>query len=185
MKNYKVLKNKKFSYGDYNLVPLRDRDKFVIMKWRNEQIDFLRQGKILTEKDQLNYFKKTISKLYNQTFPNQLLFSLIKENICIGYGGLVHINWNDKNAEISFIMDTELEKKYFKEIWAVFLKMLDLIAFNELYFNKIYTYAYDLRPLLYDVLEDSGYIKEAVLKNHFEFKSDLKDIVIHSKFNKS
>ena len=184
MKSYKVLKNQEFSFRDYKLIPLRESDKFLIMKWRNEQIDFLRQDKILTEKDQSNYFKKTISKLYNKTFPDQLLFSLLKKNICIGYGGLVHINWIDKNAEISFIMDTNLEKKKFKELWSFFLKILKIIAFKELFFNKIYTYAYDLRPHLYEVLENCGYTKEAVLKKHIEFKSDYKDIVIHSKFNK-
>ena len=50
------------------------------MSWRNEQIDYLRQDKILTKNDQLNYFKNTISKLYNQTFPDQLL-SLLKKNV--------------------------------------------------------------------------------------------------------
>lgn len=183
MKSYKVLKNQEFSFGDFKLVPIREIDKFLIMSWRNEQIDYLRQDKILTKNDQLNYFKNIISKLYNQTFPDQLLFSLLKKNICIGYGGLVHINWIDKNAEISFIMDTKLEKNHFTELWTVFLNILNQIAFKELCFNKIYTYAFDLRPNLYDILENCGYTKEAVLKNHIKYKSVFKDIVIHSKFN--
>ena len=77
MNGYKVLKNQEFSFADYKLVPLREKDKFLIMKWRNDQIDFLRQDKILTKRDQSYYFKNTISKLYNHSSPNQLLFSLI------------------------------------------------------------------------------------------------------------
>jgi hypothetical protein len=34
-----------------------------------------------------------------------LLFSFLKNGECIGYGGLVHINWIDQNAEISFMID--------------------------------------------------------------------------------
>jgi hypothetical protein len=49
-------------------------------------------------------------KLFQLQKPNQILFSFLEENKCIGYGGLVHINWNDINGEISFIIDTKLEK---------------------------------------------------------------------------
>ena len=100
MNFYKVLNNQKFSIDNYSIVPIRYGDRLSILKWRNEQLYHLRQDKILTESDQDNYFINIVNKLFDQDRPNQLLFSFMKDNICIGYGGLVHINWIDKNAEL-------------------------------------------------------------------------------------
>ena len=71
----------------------------------------LRQQNKLRIEDQNNYFENVVMKLFNLKNPDQILFSYISENKCIGYGGLVHINWNKKYAEISFIMKTKLERK--------------------------------------------------------------------------
>ena len=81
------------------------------MNWRNEQIDYLRQTNHLTKQDQDNYFNKIIFKQFNHQKPSQILFSFYNKNKLIGYGGLVHINWAHKNAEISFLLKTELNKK--------------------------------------------------------------------------
>tara|TARA_B110000908_G_C10158084_1_gene404629 strand:- start:415 stop:867 length:453 start_codon:yes stop_codon:yes gene_type:complete len=149
------------------------------MKWRNEQIYHLRQDKILTLEDQNNYFSNVISELFDQDNPKQILFSFLKNDICIGYGGLVNINWIDKNAEISFIMNTKFEHLFFYDYWYIYLKLIEDMGFKELNFNKLYTYAYDLRPKLYFVLEDSGYSKEK------EINDGPIKIVIHSKLNKN
>ncbi|WP_041241035.1 GNAT family N-acetyltransferase [Croceibacter atlanticus] len=178
---YKALKIKSLSELEYSIVPIRYKDRFKIMQWRNEQLFHLRQVKPLTEKDQENYFRNVVAKLFEQEKPNQLLFSYLKNNECIGYGGLVHINWFDKNAEISFIMKTELEKNEFKKNWKIYLNLLEKMAFEELMLHKIYTYAFDLRPLLYEVLEEFGYLKDAVLKDHCLFNGEYKDVIIHSK----
>ena len=100
---YKALNKQVYKSGNYTITPLRFEDRLDIMKWRNEQIYHLRQNKPLTEIDQDNYFKNVIQILFNQNLPDQILFSFLKNDVCIGYGGLVHINWTDKNAEISFI----------------------------------------------------------------------------------
>src|SRR5690606_14503527 len=135
-------------------VPIRYEDRLAIMKWRNEQIYHLRQNKPLTIEDQENYFKNTISRLFDQERPDQILFSYLKGGHCIGYGGLVHINWIDRNAEVSFIMDSALESTEFSFHWDTFLSLISEVAFNELSLHKIYTYAFDLRPHLYKILED-------------------------------
>ena len=183
MKLYKVLKKQFFSYNNYSIVPIRHEDRLSIMKWRNEQLYHLRQNKILTEKDQNNYFEMVVDKLFDQEKPNQLLFSFLRDKICIGYGGLVHINWIDKNAELSFIMNTDLEKEFFLKNWKVFLKLIEQVAFIELNFHKIFTFAFDLRPHLYKPIEESGFVKEAILKEHYLFNGIYKDVIIHSKFN--
>lgn len=183
MNSYKAIYKQKFSSGRYTIVPIRYEDRMDILKWRNEQIYHLRQDKPLTEKDQEIYFKTVVNNLFDQEQPNQLLFSYLEDEKCIGYGGLVHINWIDKNAEISFIMNTDLEKDYFSKHWMMFLKLIEEIAFAELHLNKISTYAFDLRPRLYKPIEDSGFVKEATLKRHCFFNTVFKDVIIHTKFN--
>jgi hypothetical protein len=183
MDNYIVLNKKAFKYKNFSLVPIRFDDRYDIMKWRNEQIYHLRQNKPLTTADQDFYFENVVSKLFDQIEPNQILFSLLKDNICIGYGGLVHINWIDRNAEVSFIMDTQLESLYFKEIWQIYLRMIKEVSFSELKLNKIFVYAFDLRPHLYEVLEQSGYFLDARLKNHCFYNNNLIDVVIYSILN--
>ncbi len=181
---YKVLKKQSFTKENHAIVPVRLEDRLQIMKWRNEQMYHLRQDKLLTVKDQDFYFENIVNKLFDQEKPNQILFSYLEDDICIGYGGLVHINWIDKNAEISFIMKTTLEKESFNFHWQTYLQLIEQLAFKELNFHKIFTYAFDLRPHLYKAIESSGFIKEAVLKEHCFYNNEYKDVVIHSKLNK-
>ena len=183
MSEYIALKNQFFKYDNFSIVPIRFKDRFQIMKWRNEQMYHLRQEKPLTIESQDLYFKNVVSKLFNQKYPDQILFSYLNGIKCLGYGGLVHINWEDKNAEVSFIMNTELEATEFKKHWNIFLTMINQVAINELELIKTYTYAFDLRPNLYSALEDAGYIQEAKLKKHKKIDDKFIDILIHSKIN--
>ncbi len=183
MNSYKVLKNQVFEDDEFKLVPIRFEDRMDIMQWRNEQIYHLRQDKPLSIEDQNNYFENVVGKLFEQDRPYQILFSFLKDNVCIGYGGLVHINWIDKNAEISFLMNTELEVNYFETYWEKYLNILEKVAFNELRFHKIFTYAFDLRPKLYFVLEKCDFKKEAILSEHCIIDAVFFDVVIHSKIN--
>lgn len=181
---YKVLMRNEFVSAPYRIVPIRYEDRLLIMKWRNEQIYHLRQSRPLTVSDQDLYFRDVVLNLFNQEKPSQLLFSYLKDDEIIGYGGLVHINWHDKNAELSFIMDTRLEGKGFREHWQRYLKLIEQVAFHELGFHKIFTYAFDLRPHLYDAIESVGFKKEAALIDHCFFNNEFKDVVIHTKFNR-
>ena len=157
MRSYKCLDNQVFSSGNYKIVPLRDEDKYVIMQWRNEQIYHLRQNKPLTKKVQEKYFQETIPTLFEKEQPNQILFSYLENDVCIGYGGLVHINWVDKHAEISFIINTALEKELFEFHWLTYLSLIEQVAFEAIGFHKIFVFAFDLRPHLYQVVEKGGF----------------------------
>lgn len=183
MLHYKCLEKTEWVNGNYKIVPLRNADKNLIMKWRNEQIYHLRQNKPLTQADQDNYFANVVSKLFAQKAPAQILFSYLENGVCVGYGGLVHINYIDKNAEISFIMNTDLEQNYFEKHWGIYLNLIEQVAFNDLQLHKLFTYAFDLRPHLYMALENNGYVKECELKEHCLFNGVYKNVIIHSKFN--
>ncbi|MFV8226344.1 GNAT family N-acetyltransferase [Christiangramia aquimixticola] len=183
MNSYKALNKQTFTFGKYSIAPIRKEDRYEIMKWRNEQIYHLRQSQPLTKASQDEYFENIVSELFTQENPAQILFSFLENDICIGYGGLVHINWIDRNAEISFIMNTKLEKGNFKFHWSNFLKLIEELAFEELNFHKLYVYAFDLRQQLYTTLESNGFFKDAVLKEHCLFNNEFIDVVIHSKLN--
>jgi RimJ/RimL family protein N-acetyltransferase len=181
MGEYKCLSKQTYSFNEYNIVPIRDEDKYDIMQWRNEQIYHLRQSKPLDKESQDNYFNNVIVKLFEKENPDQILFSYLENGKCIGYGGLVHINWLDKNAEISFIMKTK-EEVHFNLYWSNFLNLIEQVTFEELKFHKIFTFAFDIRPHLYKVLDENGFQKEATLKEHCFFENNFIDVVIHSKF---
>ncbi len=180
--HYKCLSKQCFELGEFSLIPIREEDSLLIMKWRNEQIYHLRQAKLLTEIDQKHYFDTVVSKLFEQHKPNQILFSFLKNSQCIGYGGLVHINWIDRNAEISFIMETSLEKDFFEHHWRNYLSLIEEVAFEDLKLHKIFTYAFDLRPHLYPIIIKNGFKEEARLKEHCYFEGRFIDVLIHSKY---
>ena len=180
---YKCLTQQEFQIEDYKIVPIRLNDRYDIMKWRNEQIYHLRQAKILTIEDQDLYFSNVVEKLFEQENPNQILFSFLEKNVLIGYGGLVHINWVDKNAEISFLLNTELEEKFFRKHWGTYLSLIEELSFKHLHLHKIIVYAFDLRVKLYEVLKSASYIKEARLKEHTFFNENFIDVLIYTKFN--
>jgi RimJ/RimL family protein N-acetyltransferase len=176
---YKCLKQQTFVSVNYSLVPIRMDDRYDIMQWRNEQIYHLRQKEPLTEVQQDKYFDEVVSKLFDQEKPDQLLFSFLEGENLIGYGGLVHIDWENRNAEISFLQKIEDDL----DLWDNFLKLIFELSFKELNFLKIYTYAFDIRPKLYPILELNGFIKEATLVNHIIINEKPTNVVLHSKFN--
>jgi hypothetical protein len=181
--NYKALKKSTLIEGEYSIIPLRYDDRIHIMEWRNQQLFHLRQIAPLTIQNQDIYFENVIAKLFEQANPSQILFSFLKNEICIGYGGLVHINWIDKNAEISFIMNTKLEKEYFEKNWNIFLDFIQKVAFDDLKLHKISTYAFDLRPNLYKIFENKGFFKDAILRDQIFHNELYINVVIHSKIN--
>lgn len=185
MRNYKCIDKNSFTKEHYTLVPLRDEDKFDILNWRNSQIDILRQQAPLTKEQQENYFNTTVSQLFEQEQPNQLLWSFLLDGNLIGYGGLVHIDWEAMHAEISFLLSNERNASIntFKKDWSIYLQLISDIAFSELKFHKIHTYAYNIRDYYFEVMYDQGFIKEGQLKEHVIINGKLTDILILSKFN--
>lgn len=184
MTKYKILNNQRFSSGNYAIVPIRKEDRYDIMKWRNEQMYHLRQSELLTKKKQDNYFDTVVAKLFEEDKPEQILFSYLDGEKCIGYGGLVHINWLDKNAEVSFIMDTRLEKEFFVSHWINFLNLIEEVAFRELNLHKIYTYAFDLRPKLYLALKKAGFGLDSEFNEHCFYEGKFLKVKVHAKYNK-
>jgi len=164
---YSCLKKEKYHFKKYSIIPIRKKDIQSIRKWRNEQIDILRQTKKITKIKQIEYYERIIKKTFNQKKPNSILFSYCLEDKCIGYGGFVHINWNKKRAELSFLLDTECVKKkrIYKKEFSIFLKLLFRVNMEQTKFKTIFTETYDIRPTHITILEENDFKYIKKIKN--------------------
>ncbi len=163
------------------MIPMRKKDIYFIMKWRNDQIEILRQNKTLTKKDQLSYYQNYILPSFFQKKPTLILFSYLLNNRLIGYGGLTNIDWRSKKAEISFLLNTKRakDKIAYQQEFMVFLKLIKQIAFKDLKLKLIFTETYDIRPWHVATLEQNGFISKRRIKKHVYKKGKNIDSLIH------
>ena len=180
-KKYSFLASNKFCLDEYCLVPFMEQEMELIRKWRNEQIDYLRQNKPLTKDEQLNYYHQVIKKSFYEKKPKVILFSFILKNNCIGYGGFVHIDWNLKKAELSFVLDTNRTEKLetYKKEFSIFLKIILNIGFKQILFHKIFTETFDIRPNTILVLEKAGFVLENRLSSKNYINGSYVDSLFH------
>lgn len=179
---YKCLRSNEFCSDHYKLVPIREEDMLSIKEWRNAQMDVLRQKTPLSDNDQIDYYNKIIVPSFHQEQPSQILFSFIKKNTCIGYGGFVHICWEDSRAEVSFLLNhrrTKDESQYRNE-FLLFLEVIKEVAFKYLKFNKLTGETYDIRSHHIAILEESGFMLEGRLENHNYIGNKYVDSLCHA-----
>jgi len=181
MKYEKILSKTKLQHGKYILTPIRKQDIQKIRKWRNDQMDILRQNKILTKLEQEDYFNKIIKRTFQENKPNCILFSFLLNDECIGYGGFVHIDWFLKRSEISFLNETNRaqNQETYKTDYSIFLKIILQIAFEQLCLNRIFTETFAFRKNTSKLLEKFGFRLEGRLKNHVMVKGNYFDSLIH------
>ena len=180
-KKYSFLASNKFCLDEYCLVPFLEQEMELIRKWRNEQIDYLRQNKPLTKDEQSKYYHQVIKKSFYEKKPEMILFSFILKNNCIGYGGFVHIDWNLKKAELSFVLDTNRTEKLetYKKEFSIFLKIILNIGFKQILFHKIFTETFDIRPNTILVLEKTGFVLENRLSSKNYINGSYVDSLFH------
>jgi len=178
---YIALKQKNFSYGDYILVSIRQKDMKKIRQWRNAQMSILRQSVKLLPGEQELYFKNVIKPSFTNKETKQLLFSIIKNSQLIGYGGLVNISWKNKRAEMSFLLDDQRAKNkiLYKEDIINFIYLIKKVIFEEMKFNRMYTETFAFRKFHISILEENGYMKEGILRNHLLESGKFYDSIIH------
>jgi len=184
---YSFLKKTFYEYDDYQIIPLRFSDIQIIKNWRNEQLTILRQENTISSAEQLSYYEKIIKKSFMAKNPEQILFSFLMNQKCVGYGGLVHIDWKNKTAELSFLNETarSLDEKTFSKDFKIFLHLIFKITFLELKFNKIITEAFDVRQNLIKLLEDVGFTFNKKKKDHIIINGISHDSFFHEFHKKS
>jgi carbamoyl-phosphate synthase large subunit len=182
---YEILSKDSYSLRDYVIVSLRYQDIQEIRKWRNEQLHILRQKHPISTKQQEYYYHNVIHTSYFQKHPELILFSILRDKICIGYGGLVHIDWHSKRAEVSFLTSLERtsQKDVYEQDFSTFLSILKNIAFSELGLQRLSTETFDIRPDVIKILENNGFVAEGRMTNHNYIGSKYVDSILHGCIN--
>lgn len=178
---YKVLTKQIFKLNDYQLSPISESSIEKIRIWRNEQMVVLRQKEEICPEDQVKYYRNVILPNFSDPRPKIILFELHHHKELIGYGGFVHISWEDKRAEISFLLSSALSKeiKVYQAHFFNYLEMIKSIGFNELKFNKLFTETYDIRPHHISTLEKAGFKLEGILRNHVLIEGNYINSLMH------
>lgn len=178
---YTCLTQQTFTNGNYKLVPIRQQDLLIIKDWRNAQMDILRQNEPLTAENQKNYFQQVLLPAFAETTPRQILFSYLLDGKCIGYGGIVHIDWFSKRGEVSFLVDParSLDPKLYERDFTVFLTMIKEIAFTYLSFHRLFTETFNIRPQHMAILESQNFFFEGKLRDHVRIDGKYVDSIMH------
>lgn len=186
MTEFRCLTKQIYHYENYSLHPLREEDIYKIKDWRNNQLKVLRQSKVLNDEDQRRYYSNVIVPTFDHEAPQQILFSLVFNGKLIGYGGLVHIHWEDQRSEVSFLVDPDRVaiKSLYQNDFSGYLSLIKQVAFESLGFNRIYTETYDIRDFHISILEKNGFKEEGRLKEHVFIENVFVDSIFHGHLKK-
>ena len=179
--SYHCLSRDTYRKGDHALTVWREGDIESVRRWRNDQIDVLRQKAPLSEAQQVAYYRDRIVPTFAQAEPPQILFSYLEREQLVGYGGLVHIDWEVRRGEVSFLMETRRasDAKRYVDDFRAFLELLAAIAFGELRFTRLTTETFDIRPVHVQALESFGFRAEGRLRAHVLVRGRPVDSLVH------
>lgn len=109
----------------------------IVRSWRNESLNTLRTCYPLTPEQQAQFFKDVICNRNS----NHRYWSIWdeKKDYFVGFGGLTFIEWENRQTEISLIINPELRGKgYGKKAVLLLLEQ----AFNHLNLELVYGECY-------------------------------------------
>ena len=155
-------------------------DLFTIKNWRNEKMDVLRQKKTLTDNDQVAYWKTVSSSDHTK------LFSIKQNGVLIGYFGLVHIDYENKHAEISFLMDPKFPENTdrYAELFSKAISYACRTGFESLGLHKIFTETYAFREGHIEIISENRFTQDGVLRDHIYLNEKYYDSIIQSKLKR-
>lgn len=183
IKIYKSWRRQLITNGDFSLSAIQVDQIEKIRLWRNAQKDVLRQSQDITRQEQETYFNTRIWPYLEDPRPRNILLSLKEKKALIGYGGLVHIAWQNSCAEVSFLLNPKIAESHdlYPKVFEAFLCMLEKIAFQDLKLNRLFTETYSHRTSHILVLEKCGFIKEGTLRQHVLINNTFHDSIMHGK----
>ena len=178
---YSLMPQSEIVEGSYRLRAIEREHIETIRQWRNAQIEILRQSQPISIKEQETYFEDFIWPDKTSDAPNNILLVLIENNVLIGYGGLVHISWDYKHAEVSFLLEPEKAKsdKIVVKLFSLWLRLMKNLAFCDLGLQRLTTETYASRSLYIQILEENGFRREGQLRNHVVVNGEYVDSLIH------
>jgi RimJ/RimL family protein N-acetyltransferase len=121
----------------------------------------MREWRLLNLEDQEAWYERISRSDTDRMFGISALIEL--RPTLIGVCGLCHINWQDRNAEISlYIGDPEHRNG---EVWAWALAELARIAFDEYGLHRLWAEVYGFFAFGQRCLEEAGYAQEGWLRD--------------------
>ena len=178
---YRVMPRSEIVDRDLRLRAVEPGDIERIRLWRNAQMDVLRQSAPISDSDQIRYFAATVWPDKNSETPSNILLSIERDGTLIGYGGLVHIVWAYRHAEMSFLLDPAIEadRSVRDALFLQFLRLMQELAFEDLRLNRLHTETYATRTTHIALLEKGGMIREGRLREHVVIDGRGVDALVH------
>ena len=178
---YRVMQQSRLVAGDLELRAVEPCDIEAIRIWRNSQMDVLRQTAPITSEMQIRYFSSSVWPEKNKADPRQILLSIYWNGVLSGYGGLVHLSWQDKCGEVSFLLTPELEQEadLRSAIFRLFLGKMQRLAFADLQLRRLFTETFAHRTHHIATLEAAGFRPEGCLRNHVILDGKATDSLFH------
>ena len=179
--DYACLIRKKISYEGYSIRTVEAGDIESIRQWRNAQMDVLRQKNEISQADQLAYYDQYVWPTLSCPHPKNILLAYLKNDQLIGYGGLVHISWEDRRGEVSFLLDPlrTCDQQAYRRDFLVFLSLIKSLAFEDLSLQKLFTETFASRGYHIGVLEDAGFSLEGRMRQHVTINGQSVDSLLH------
>lgn len=181
MPSYACLPSQLPTLGPYAITGLDPSHIEPIRQWRNAQMDVLRQREPISVEQQQRYYDTHIWPTLASPQPPQLLLSFSHAGRAIGYGGLVHIAWAHRRAEVSFLVDPAraADLDGYAADFGAFLLLLRQLAFGPLGFQRLWTETYATRAHHIGVLEAHGFEPEGRLRRHVILDGLPVDSLVH------
>jgi RimJ/RimL family protein N-acetyltransferase len=180
---YNCMPRHYLSQEDLSVIPVQPCHIEKIRQWRNDQMDVLRQSKYITEDQQIHYFNKHIWPDMKSDHPKNILLACYNKQKFFGYGGLVHISWENRRAEISFLLETKItmQPDKYAHYFFAFLIIVKRLAFSDLCFERLHTETYSSRDAVISILENSGFIREGELRSHVIINGKHHNSILHGR----
>ncbi|MEX1153171.1 GNAT family N-acetyltransferase [Parvibaculum sp.] len=152
-----------------------------IRLWRNAQMDVLRQEVPIAPEEQEAYYAAHVWPAMALERPANILLVLEEGESALGYGGLVHIAWAHKRAELSFLLrpDVAQDEEAYGRCFSVFLDLMKNLAFEYLDFHRLFTETYAMRTHHISILEANGFDREGIMRDHVIIEGKPVDALIH------
>lgn len=180
-RHFACLSRAAVSDGRHSITTIQDAHIEPVRQWRNAQMDVLRQTQLLTEDDQTAYYARCIWPTLADSNPTNILLAFLEDGQLMGYGGLVHVSWPDKRAEVSFLLDPALAASAtgYAARFSAFLSLLKQLAFEDLGLNRLWTETFASRSHHIAVLEANGFRAEGCLRRHVYIAGSWVDSLLH------
>lgn len=181
LNRYLVLPSSLIEMGSLALRAVAPEDIDFIRQWRNAQMPVLRQSSPISLEEQQRYFAKHVWPFMESLRPPQLLLAIERQGELIGYGGLVHINWEASRAEVSFLLKPEYESQEdtLSQIFREYLDAIYELAFVSLGLHRLTTETFEFRKVHLKVMEESGLKLEGILRSHVRVGGELMSSYLH------